>query len=215
MERADLDADIIAADQELSALLEKHINAPMKKSIEQVSGGLSLTLKGDFEANILSLRSELKKLGGAFEDLNEDLGRIRHGSSRIETLVQQAEGMQDDRHEKLAAFLAEIERRVTDGMTGVEERLGKLGNAHSHHLNSMIKGLTSDLQSQQVENHEAQNRMLEKLDKVALLTAAHIEQEENRQRVSKGRFVWLLAGLLINAGALAALLIKSFLTASA
>lgn len=210
MERSDLDADIIAADQELSALLEKHINSPMKKNIEQASGSLSLTLKDDFEASILSLRSELKKLGSAFEETNEDLSRIRHGSSRIEAMIQQTEGIQGDRHERLSTTLTELERRITDGLTGIEERLGKRGNAHLHHLNSLLKELNSDLQSQQSENNEAQQRMLEKLDEVALLTEAHIALEENRQRVSKERFVWLLAGLLINAGALAALLVKSY-----
>jgi hypothetical protein len=74
MNRSDLEAEIAAADQELSALLEKHINEPMKRSIEQVSGGLSLTLKGDVESSVLSLRTELKRLNSALEDLDEDLG---------------------------------------------------------------------------------------------------------------------------------------------
>ena len=54
MERSDLDAEITAANQELSALLEKHINVPMKRSIEEVSSEI-LALEEESEGLIMDI----------------------------------------------------------------------------------------------------------------------------------------------------------------
>jgi hypothetical protein len=211
MERTDLDAEMLAADQELSALLEKHINAPVKKSIEQASGSLSLMLKGDFETNVYSLRSELKKLNEAFEDLTDDLGNVRNVAKRTESLVLQAEGAQDARHEKLSTQVLDNERRLNDGLAGIEERLSKLSNAQLHHLNSAIKALAAEVQGQRAAYREEQQKVMDKLEALALQAAALEAQVSPSQRLSKRRFAWLTAGLLVNFGALVALLVKGFI----
>lgn len=211
MERSDLDAEIAAADQELSALLEKHINVPVKRSIEEVSGGLSLTLKGDFESSVLSLRSELKKLNSAFEDLGDDLGSVRQVSKRIETMVQQAESAQDGRFEKAGAQVVECARLVTEGIAGVEERLSKLGAAQLHHLNAALKALAADIQAQRAESRDDQKQSLAKLDEIASAVAAQQAQAQMMQHLSKRRFVWMCAALGVTLGVLVVLLVKAFL----
>ena len=210
MERSDLDAEIAAADQELSALLEKHINVPVKRSIEEVSGGLSLTLKGDFESSVLSLRSELK-LHSAFEDLSDDLGSVRQVSKRIETLVLQAESAQDGRLEKAGAQIVESARLVTEGVAGVEERLSKLGAAQLHHLNAALKALAADIQAQRAERRDDQQQSLAKLGEIASEVAALQAQSQTMQLLSKRRFIWVYMALGVNLGTLAALMIKAFL----
>lgn len=211
MERSDLDAKIAAADQELSALLEKHINVPVKRSIEEVSGGLSLTLKGDFESSLLTLRSELKKLHSAFEDLGDDLGSVRQVSKRIEALVQQAESALDGRFEKAGAQVVESARLVTEGIAGVEERLNKLGAAQLHHLNAALKALAADIQAQRAERRDDQQQSLAKLDEIASVVAARQAQAQTMQQLSKRRFVWICAALGLNLGVLVAVLVKAFL----
>lgn len=211
MDRSDLDAEIAAADQELSALLEKHINAPMKRSIDQASGGLSLTLKGDFETSVLSLRSELKKLNGAFEDLGDDLGNVRQVSKRIEAMVQQAEGAQDGRFEKAGAQVVESSRQLAEALTGVEERLSKLGAAQLHHLGSALKALSADLQAHRAQSADAQQNTLAKLDELASAVAAQQAQALIVQRQSKQRFIWVCAALAVNLGVVVTLLVKAFL----
>ena len=211
MDRSDLDAEIAAADQELSALLEKHINAPMKRSIDQASGGLSLTLKGDFESSVLSLRSELKKLNSAFEDLADDLGNVRQVSKRIEAMVQQAEGAQDGRFEKAGAQVVESSRQLGEALTGVEERLSKLGAAQLHHLGSALKALSADLQAHRAQSADAQQNTLAKLDEIASAVAAQQAQALIVQRQSKQRFVWVCAALAVNLGVVVTLLVKAFL----
>ncbi len=211
MERSDLDAEIAAADQELSALLEKHINVPMKRSIDEVSGGLSLTLKGDFESSVLSLRSELKKLNSAFEDLGEDLGSVRQVSKRIETMVQQAESAQDGRFQKAGAQVVESVRLVTEEFVGLEERLSKLGAAQLHHLNSALKAIAADIQVQRAESRDDQQQSLAKLDEIASAVAAQRAQAQTMQHLSKRRFVWMCAALGVNLSVLVALLVKAFL----
>jgi septal ring factor EnvC (AmiA/AmiB activator) len=211
MDRSDLDAEIAAADQELSALLEKHINAPMKRSIDQASGGLSLTLKGDFETSVLSLRSELKKLNGAFEDLGDDLGNVRQVSKRIEAMVQQAEGAQDGRFEKAGAQVVESSRQLAEALTGVEERLSKLGAAQLHHLGSALKVLSADLQAHRAQSADAQQNTLAKLDELASAVAAQQAQALIVQRQSKQRFIWVCAALAVNLGVVVTLLVKAFL----
>lgn len=211
MDRSDLDAEIAAADQELSALLEKHINAPMKRSIDQASGGLSLTLKGDFESSVLSLRSELKKLNSAFEDLADDLGNVRQVSKRIEAMVLQAEGAQDGRFEKAGAQVVESGRQLGEALTGVEERLSKLGAAQLHHLGSALKALSADLQAHREQSADAQQNTLAKLDEIASAVAAQQAQALIVQRQSKQRFVWVCAALAVNLGVVVTLLVKAFL----
>ncbi|MFP5426983.1 MAG: hypothetical protein ACLGJA_14210 [Gammaproteobacteria bacterium] len=211
MDRSDLDAEIAAADQELSALLEKHINAPMKRSIDQASGGLSLTLKGDFETSVLSLRSELKKLNGAFEDLGDDLGNVRQVSKRIEAMVQQAEGAQDGRFEKAGAQVVESSRQLAEALSGVEERLSKLGAAQLHHLGSALKALSADLQAHRAQSADAQQNTLAKLDELASAVAAQQAQALIVQRQSKQRFIWVCAALAVNLGVVVTLLVKAFL----
>lgn len=211
MERSDLDAEIAAADQELSALLEKHINVPVKRSIEEVSGGLSLTLKGDFEASVLSLRSELKKLNSAFEELGDDLGSVHKVSKRVETLVQQAEVAQDSRSERAGAQVAESARQVIEGIAGVEERLSKLGAAQLHHLNAALKTLAADIQAQRAESRDDQKQSLAKLDEIASAVAAQQAQGQTMQQLSKRRFIWVCVALGVNLGVLAALMAKVFL----
>ncbi len=211
MERSDLDAEIAAADQELSALLEKHINAPVKRSIEEVSGGLSLTLKGDFESSVLSLRSELKKLNSAFEELGEDLDSVQKVSKRIETMVQQAEGAQDGRFEKAGVQVAESARQVVEGIAGVEERLSKLGAAQLHHLNTALKTLAADIQTQRAESRDDQQKSLAKLDEIASAIAAQQTETQATRVVSRQRFIWTCVGLAVNFGVLVALLVKAFL----
>lgn len=211
MDRSDLDAEIAAADQELSALLEKHINAPMKRSIDQASGGLSLTLKGDFETSVLSLRSELKKLNGAFEDLGDDLGNVRQVSKRIEAMVQQAEGAQDGRFEKAGAQVVESSRQLAEALTGVEERLSKLGAAQLHHLGTALKALSADLQAHRAQSADAQQNTLAKLDELASAVAAQQAQALIVQRQSKQRFIWVCAALAVNLGVVVTLLVKAFL----
>jgi len=211
MDRSDLDAEIAAADQELSALLEKHINAPMKRSIDQASGGLSLTLKGDFETSVLSLRSELKKLNGAFEDSGDDLGNVRQVSKRIEAMVQQAEGAQDGRFEKAGAQVVESSRQLAEALTGVEERLSKLGAAQLHHLGSALKVLSADLQAHRAQSADAQQNTLAKLDELASAVAAQQAQALIVQRQSKQRFIWVCAALAVNLGVVVTLLVKAFL----
>ncbi|MCP8349671.1 hypothetical protein OGV25_23140 [Pseudomonas sp. P1B16] len=211
MERSDLDAEIAAADQELSALLEKHINVPVKRNIEEVSGGLSLTLKGDFESSVLSLRSELKKLHSAFEDLGDDLGIVRQVSKRIETMVQQAESAQDGRFEKAGAQVVESARLVTEGIAGVEERLSKLGAAQLHHLNAALKALAADIQTQRAERRDDQQQSLAKLDEIASAVAAQQAQSQTMQQLSKRRFIWVCVALGLNLGVLVAVLVKAFL----
>jgi len=211
MDRSDLDAEIAAADQELSALLEKHINAPMKRSIDQASGGLSLTLKGDFESSVLSLRSELKKLNSAFEDLADDLGNVRQVSKRIEAMVLQAEGAQDGRFEKAGAQVVESGRQLGEALTGVEERLNKLGAAQLHHLGSALKALSADLQAHRAQSADAQQNTLAKLDEIASAVAAQQAQALIVQRQSKQRFIWVCAALAVNLGVVVTLLVKAFL----
>jgi prefoldin subunit 5 len=211
MDRSDLDAEIAAADQELSALLEKYINAPMKRSIDQASGGLSLTLKGDFESSVLSLRSELKKLNSAFEDLADDLGNVRQVSKRIEAMVQQAEGAQDGRFEKAGAQVVESGRQLGEALTGVEERLNKLGAAQLHHLGSALKALSADLQAHRAQSADAQQNTLAKLDEIASAVAAQQAQALRVQRQSKQRFIWVCAALAVNLGVVVTLLVKAFL----
>lgn len=211
MERSDLDAEIAAADQELSALLEKHINVPVKRSIEEVSGGLSLTLKGDFEACVLSLRSELKKLNSAFEELGDDLGSVHKVSKRVETLVQQAEGAQDSRFERAGAQVAESARQISEGIAGVEERLSKLGAAQLHHLNTALKTLAADFQAQRAESRDAQQKSLVKLDEIASAIAAQQTEAQATNVVSRRRFIWTCVGHAVNFGVLVALLAKAFL----
>lgn len=211
MDRSDLDAEIAAADQELSALLEKHINAPMKRSIDQASGGLSLTLKGDFESSVLSLRSELKKLNSAFEDLADDLGNVRQVSKRIEAMVLQAEGAQDGRFEKAGAQVVESSRQLGEALTGVEERLSKLGAAQLHHLGSALKALSADLQAHRAQSADAQQNTLAKLDEIASAVAAQQAQALIVQRQSKQRFIWVCAALAVNLGVVVTLLVKAFL----
>ncbi|MFJ4352226.1 hypothetical protein E2H86_18440 [Pseudomonas putida] len=211
MERSDLDAEILAADQELSALLEKHINAPVKRSIEEVSGGLSLTLKGDFESTVLSLRSELKKLHSAFEDLGDDLGSVRQVSKRIETLVQKVESAQDGRFENAGLQVVESARLVTEGIAGVEERLSKLGAAQLHHLNAALKALAADIHSQRAERRDDQQQSLARLDEIASTIAAQQAQSQTVQQLSKRRFIWICAALGLNLGVLVAVLVKAFL----
>jgi len=211
MDRSDLDAEIAAADQELSALLEKHINAPMKRSIDQASGGLSLTLKGDFESSVLSLRSELKKLNSAFEDLADDLGNVRQVSKRIEAMVLQAEGAQDGRFEKAGAQVVESSRQLGEALTGVEERLSKLGAAQLHHLGSALKALSADLQAHREQSADAQQNTLAKLDEIASAVAAQQAQALIVQRQSKQRFIWVCAALAVNLGVVVTLLVKAFL----
>ena len=210
MDRSDLDAEIAAADQELSALLEKHINVPMKRSIEEVSGGLSLTLKGDFESSVLSLRSELKKLNNVFEELGEDLGSVRQVSKRVETMVQQAESAQDGRFEKAGAQVVESARLVSEGIAGVEERLSKLGAAQLHHLNLALKALAADIQVQRDESRDDQQRSLSKLDEIASAVAAQQAQAQTMQHLSKWRFIWVCVAFDVNLSALAGLLVKAF-----
>lgn len=211
MERSDLDAEILAADQELSALLEKHINAPVKRSIEEVSGGLSLTLKGDFESTVLSLRSELKKLHSAFEDLGDDLGSVRQVSKRIETLVQKVESAQDGRFENAGLQVVESARLVIEGIAGVEERLSKLGAAQLHHLNAALKALAADIHSQRAERRDDQQQSLARLDEIASTIAAQQAQSQTVQQLSKRRFIWICAALGLNLGVLVAVLVKAFL----
>lgn len=211
MERSDLDAEILAADQELSALLEKHINAPVKRSIEEVSGGLSLTLKGDFESTVLSLRSELKKLHSAFEDLGDDLGSVRQVSKRIETLVQQVESAQDGRFENAGLQVVESARLVIEGIAGVEERLSKLSAAQLHHLNAALKALAADIHSQRAERRDDQQQSLARLDEIASTIAAQQAQSQTVQQLSKRRFIWICAALGLNLGVLVAVLVKAFL----
>ncbi|MEG5266485.1 hypothetical protein TRP66_19530 [Pseudomonas sp. JDS28PS106] len=211
MERSDLDAEIAAADQELSALLEKHINVPMKRSIEEVSGGLSLTLKGDFESSVLNLRSELKKLNSAFEDLGDDLGNIRQVSKRIETMVQQADSAQDGRFEKASAQITESGRQITEEIGGVEERLSKLGAAQLHHLNSALKVLATDVQAHRVESCDVQERVLAKLDEVASAVAEQKAQAQTAEQLTKRRFIWMCTVLGVNLGALVVLLVNTFI----
>ncbi|KHL74967.1 hypothetical protein PpSQ1_07670 [Pseudomonas putida] len=211
MERSDLDAEIAAADQELSALLEKHINVPMKRSIEQVSGGLSLTLKGDFESSVLSLRSELKKLNSAFEDLGDDLGTVRQVSKRIETMVQQAEGAQGVRFEKAGAQIVESGRLVSEAIVGVEERLSKLGAAQLHHLNTVLKAVVADIQAQRAESRTDQQKTQAKLDEIVSAIAAQQAEAQATQVSSRRRFIWTCVGLVVNFGVIVALLVKAFL----
>ncbi|WP_312257550.1 hypothetical protein [Stutzerimonas nitrititolerans] len=211
MERSDLDAEIAAANQELSALLEKHINVPMKRSIEEVSDGLSLTLKGDFESSVLSLRSELKKLNNAFEELGEDLGSVRQVSKRIETMVQQAESALDGRFDKAGAQVVESARLVNEGIVSVEERLSKLGAAQLHHLNAALKALAADIQVQHAESRDEQQRSLAKLDEIASAVTAQQAQAKTMQHLSKRRFMWMYTALGVNFGVLVVLLVKAFL----
>ncbi|HEP9578859.1 TPA: hypothetical protein VDV90_004378, partial [Pseudomonas aeruginosa] len=188
-----------------------HINVPVKRSIEEVSGGLSLTLKGDFESSVLSLRSELKKLHSAFEDLSDDLGSVRQVSKRIETLVLQAESAQDGRLEKAGAQIVESARLVTEGVAGVEERLSKLGAAQLHHLNAALKALAADIQAQRAERRDDQQQSLAKLGEIASEVAALQAQSQTMQLLSKRRFIWVYMALGVNLGTLAALMIKAFL----
>lgn len=211
MGRFDVDAEIAAADQELSALLEKHINVPMKRSIEEVSGGLSLTLKGDLESSALSLRSELKKLNSSFEDLGDDLDNVRQVSKRIETMIQHAEGAQDGRFEKTSAQIAECCLMVTEGITGVEERLVRLSAAQLIQLNSLLKSLAAEVNVNRVEIQDRQQKTLEKLDGLSTAIAAQDLQALAMQRLSKRRYVWMCAALSLNLGLLVALLIKTIL----
>ncbi|VXB51578.1 hypothetical protein [Pseudomonas sp. 8O] len=211
MERSDLDAEITAANQELSALLEKHINVPMKRSIEEVSGGLSLTLKGDFESSVLSLRSELKKLNNTFEELGEDLGSVLQVSKRIETMVQQAESALDGRFGKAGAQVVESARLVSEGIAGIEERLSKLGAAQLQHLNSALKALAADIQVQRTESRDDQQKSLAKLDEIASVVATQQAQAQAIQHLSKRRFIWGAVALGVNFGVLAGLLVKAFL----
>lgn len=211
MERSDLSAEIAAADQELSALLEKHINVPMKRSIAEVSGGLSLTLKGDFESSVLSLRSELKKLNSAFEDLGDDLGSIRQVSKRIEAMVQHSDGAQDGRFEKAGAQITESGRLITEEIGGVEERLSKLGAVQLHHLNSALKVLATDIQAHRAESSDFQERVLAKLDEVASAVAEQKAQAQTAEQLTKRCFIWICTVLGVNLGALVALLVKTFM----
>ncbi len=213
MERADFDADMLAADQELSVLLEKHINLPMKKSIEQVSGSLSLTLKGDFDAQVLSLRSELKKLGSTFEYLGDDLSSIRNVSNRIETMAQQAEVAHGERSAKVTAAVLGSEGGVKDALAGVEERLGKLSAGQLQHFNALLKVQAAEVHKQRSEHQDTQQRILEKLDELTALSATQASREIQSHQASKGRFVWLLTGLAVNCAVLLTLLAKSFLAA--
>ncbi len=211
MDRSDLDVEIAAADQELSALLEKHINVPMKRSIEEVSGSLSLALKGDFECSLLSLRSELKKLNSTFEDLGDDLGTVRQVSKRIETMVQQAESAQDGRLEKASAQVVESARLITEGIVSVEERLSKFGATQLHHLNTRLKALAADIQVQCAESRDGQQRSLAKLEEIASAVTAQQAQAQTMQHLSKRRIMWMCAALGVNLGVLVALLVKAFL----
>lgn len=211
MERSDLDAEITAANQELSALLEKHINVPMKRSIEEVSGGLSLTLKGDFESSVLSLRSELKKLNNAFEELGEDLGSVLQVSKRIETMVQQAEPALDSRFEKAGAQVVESTRLVSEEIAGVEERLSKLSAAQLHHLNATLKALAADTQTQRAESRDDRQQSLARLDEIVSAVAAQQAQTQTVQQLSRRRFIWGLVAIGVNFVVLSGLLVKAFL----
>lgn len=211
MDRSDLDAEIAAADQELSALLEKHINEPMKRSIEQVSGGLSLTLKGDVEASVLSLRTELKKLNGAFEEIGEDLGSVCQVSKRIEVMVQEAERAQDARFGKAGVQVADNARLITEGISGVEERLRKLSATQFHHLNAALKALSTDIQVQFAENHDCQQQSLAKLDEIVLAVAGLQEQAQMTDNLSKRRFIWMCSALAANLGVVLVLLVTELL----
>lgn len=211
MERSDLDAEIAAADQELSALLEKHINVPMKRSINEVSGGLSLTLKEDFDSSVLSLKSELKKLNSAFEDLADDVGTVCQVSKRIEAIVQHTEGAQDGRFEKAGAQAAESARLVMEGIIGVEERLSKLGAAQLHHLNTALKAVAVDIQVQRAERRDDQQQSLARLDEIASAVVAQQAQAQTMHLLSKRRFVWMCAVLGVNLSVLVVLLVRTFL----
>lgn len=211
MERSDLDAEIAVADQELSALLEKHINVPMKRSIKEVSGGLSLTLKGDFESSMLGLRSELKKLNSAFEDLGDDLGSVRQVSKRIETMVQQAEGAQDGRFEKVCVQIVESSRLVTEGIIGVEDRLSKLGAAQQHNLNTVLKALSADIQFNNAESLDGHKKVLETLKGILSSITAQDEQALEMKLLSKRWRIWMCVAFSVNLGILIVLLIKAFL----
>jgi len=211
MERSDLDAEITAANQELSALLEKHINVPMKRSIEEVSGGLSLTLKGDFESSVLSLRSELKKLNNAFEELGEDLGSVLQVSKRIETMVQQAEPALDSRFEKAGAQVVESARLVSEEIAGVEERLSKLSAAQLHHLNATLKALAADIQTQRAESRDDRQQSLARLDEIVSAVVAQQAQTQTVQQLSRRRFIWGLVAIGVNFVVLSGLLVKAFL----
>ncbi|MBL0439688.1 hypothetical protein N7366_10530 [Aeromonas caviae] len=211
MERSDLDAEMAAADQELSALLEKHINVPVRRSIEEVNGGLSLTLKGDFEASVLSLRSELKKLNSAFEELGDDLGSVHKVSKRVETMVQKAEGAQESRFERAGAQVAESARQVTEGIVSVEERLSKLGAAQLHHLNTALRTLATDIQFNNAESLDGQKKILETLEGILSSITAQDEQALEMKLLSKRWRIWMCVAFSVNLGILIVLLIKAFL----
>lgn len=207
MERSDLNTEIAAAEQELSALLEKHINAPVKQRIEEVSGGLALTLKDDFGSSILSLRSELKKLNSAIEELGEDLSDVRQASRRIEKRVQQAESAQESRFEKAGAQSLENHHMVTERIAGAEERFSKLGAAQL----GVLSTLAADIQINRTEIRDEQKKMLDTLDSIVSAISAQDAQTVAMQRLSRQRFIGLIAAFSLSIGGLLALLIKGVL----
>ncbi|MFM5811971.1 hypothetical protein ACET6J_15515 [Aeromonas veronii] len=211
MERSDLDAEIAAADQELSALLEKHINVPMKRSIEEVSGGLSLTLKGDFESSILSLRSELKKLNGALEDFGDDLGSVRQVSKRIEAMVQQADDAQEVRIEKASAKIVESCHLVTESIIGVEERLTQIGADQQHHLNTVLKSLSADIQCNRGESLSGQKKVMGTLEEILFALTEQDKQLLEMKHLSKLWRIWMCIAFSVNVGIMVVLLIKASL----
>jgi len=176
----------------------------MKRSIEQVSGGLSLTLKGDVESSVLSLRTELKRLNSALEDLDEDLGGVCQVSKRIETRLQEVESAQDRRFDEAGA-------QVAERVAGVEERLSKLGGAQLHHISSALKAVSADIQVQSAETRDYQRQLLAKLDEIVSAVAGRQAQVQTAHDLFKRRFILMCSVLGLNFGVLLVLLVTEFL----
>lgn len=207
MDRKDLDSEIQAANQELSTLLEKHINTPVRKSIEQASSSLSLSLKHDLDTVIVGLRSQIKKTSEAVDELSDDVSKVRNAIQQTDAMVRQLGQAQETRHEELLVAFSDAEHR----QASADERLVKQGQAQLHHLSGVLKSISSDVHEQYSVSQATLAILTSQIDEVVQEIKAVQDREILSNKVTKRRFVWLFVGLVANVIVIAGGFYKSFI----
>lgn len=188
MSREALQSEIDEAEQELSALLERLINAPVKKTVKEHADSISFNLKQDFDKGITGIKSEARKNKEAFEETGERVSDIAHGVNRLEQATGALEREVQQRHEQLTQTVFEQAVQALQAIAAMDERQGALAKAQVQHSVAAINGLGNSIQQQ----HELQMKAITRVSMQLELLATHVAQQqassEDAQKAAATRF---------------------------
>lgn len=194
MSREALQSEIDEAEQELSALLERLINAPVKKTVKEHADSISFNLKQDFDKGITGVKSDARKNKEAFEETGERVSDIAHGVNRLEQAAGALEREVQQVHLQLTQTLSEQAVQALKAIAAMDERQGGLAKAQVQHSVNAINGLGNSIQQQHELQMNTIARVSSQLEKLASQVAQQMVSNDEAHKAAKTRFA-IVCGL--------------------